>query len=109
MKRANDSFAQGFDAVLLLVADLGLVLDNVPELENAVLDLLDVGWWCDSVTTGHLLDVGLKLVTKGESLVVDELGILLRNVKGFGDEVGHAFADETVRVEVCRIGFLRQI
>lgn len=60
-ERTDDAIVKGLIAVLLLVRDLGLGLDNVPELENVVLDPGNVDRAGYVVGTRHLLDVGLEL------------------------------------------------
>ena len=76
-KRANDAFIEGLDTVLLLLADLWLRLDNVPQLQNILLDLLDVGRGDDGVAAGHLLDVGLELPDiLSHNFLVDDVALL---------------------------------
>ena len=47
--------------------------------------------------------------TRREGLVVDELGVLLSDLEGLGDQVRDIFSDEHVRVEVCRTNLLRKV
>ena len=71
VERADNSLVQSLDAVLVLVADLGLALDDVPELEHVVLDLLNVRGRRNGVAAGHFLDVGLELT----DVLADDLGV----------------------------------
>jgi hypothetical protein len=50
----------GLDTVLLLLADLRLGLDHVPELDNIVLNLLNVGCFGNMVGARHLFNVHLE-------------------------------------------------
>ena len=62
VERAYDAIVEGFDLVLLLVGDFGLRLDDTPELEHVVLDLLHVDNVLDNVVCArYLLDVCLQL------------------------------------------------
>ena len=97
---ANDTLVESLDPALLLLADLWLRLDNVPQLQNILLDLLDVGWSHDGVGTGHLLNVGLELPdVLTNDLLVDDVA-LLRDLgvrsSGEGD-----CKIESVNVAIC--------
>jgi hypothetical protein len=52
---------KGRDAVLLFLTNLRLVLDNVPELDDIILNLLDVDGTRNLVGTRHLFNVRLEL------------------------------------------------
>jgi hypothetical protein len=52
---------KGLDAVLLFLTNLGLGLDNVPELDDIVLNLLDVDGTGNLVGARHLFNVSLEL------------------------------------------------
>ena len=43
------------------------------------------------------------------SFVVDDLGILARDLEGFGDKIGNVFLNKHVRIQVCGIDLLGQI
>ena len=73
-ERTNHALVKGLDSALLLLADLRLRLDDIPELQNVFLDLLDVGWRDNGVRTCHLFDVGLELPDVfTDDLLVDDV------------------------------------
>jgi hypothetical protein len=41
-QRTDHTVIESLDAVLLLLADLGLGFDNVPELDDVILNLLNI-------------------------------------------------------------------
>ena len=45
---------ESLDVVLLLLTNLRLGFDNVPELDNVILNLLNVDWTRNLVGTHHL-------------------------------------------------------
>ena len=99
-ERPYDALIQSFDAVLLLLANLGLTLDDIPQLEHVLLNLLDVGGSRDSIAAGHLLNVGLELPdVLTNDLLVDDVA-LLRDLgvrsSGEGD-----CKIESVNVAIC--------
>ena len=58
---SNHTLIKRLDAVLLLEADSQLQLDNCPDFENIILDLLDIHSPSDGVTAGHFFNVGFQL------------------------------------------------
>ena len=42
VQRMDHAVIEGLDAILLLLASLGLGFDNVPELDDVILNLLNV-------------------------------------------------------------------
>ena len=72
LEGADDAVIEVLDLGLLLVGDLGLGLDDVPELKHVVLDLLHVGGLGDDIVRArHLLDVRLELA----DVLADDLGV----------------------------------
>ena len=72
LERADDAIIKRFDAVLLLLADLGLGLNDTPEFRNIILDLLHVGGLGDDIVRArHLLDVRLELA----DVLTNDLGV----------------------------------
>jgi len=57
-KRANDTLVKCLNAVLLLITNFWLRLDNVPELKDVILNLLNIDAAGDIVTARHFLDIG---------------------------------------------------
>ena len=82
LEGADDAVIEVLDLGLLLVGDLGLGLDDVPELKHVVLDLLHVGGLGDDIVRArHLLDVRLKLT----DVLADDLGV---DDLAFGGDLG---------------------
>ena len=61
MQRTDHTIIESLDAILLLLADLGLGFDNVPKLDDVILNLLNVDRTGYLVCTHHLFDVCLEL------------------------------------------------
>ena len=57
----DDGVVQVLDAADLFFADTWLSVNNVPKLEDAGVNFIDVDRGVDCLTAGHLLDVRLKL------------------------------------------------
>ena len=71
VKGPDDTLVQHFNATLLLLAGLGLRLDDISELGDVILNLLDIVRRRDGVTASLLLDVGFELA----HLFTDDLGV----------------------------------
>lgn len=76
-ERPYDALIQSFDAVLLLLANLGLGLHDVPELEDVLLDLLHVRRRDNGIAAGHLLHISLELAdVLAHNLLVHDVSLL---------------------------------
>ena len=76
-ERTNDALVESLDAAFLLFANLGLRLDEVPELQDVFVNLVDVDVARDGVTVGHLLDVRFELAdVLAVDFGVDDLALL---------------------------------
>ena len=58
----DHTIIQSLDTILLFLADLGLGLDDILELDDIILDHLNVDRTGDIVHTHHLLDICFELV-----------------------------------------------
>lgn len=58
---AYDTIVKGLDTILLLQANLGLGLDDVPKFKDIILDFLEGDAAGNRVTAGHFFDVRLQL------------------------------------------------
>ena len=70
VERVDDGVVQVLDSTDLFLADTRLRLDDVPKLENAGVNFVDIYWGVDRVGTGHPLDVRLEL----SDAFADDLG-----------------------------------
>jgi hypothetical protein len=74
--------------------------------KNRVREILALLGACPVVTLPIFEDL---VKTRRGGLIIDQLGILPRNVEGLGNKIGDVLANQEVRVQVSGIDFLREI
>jgi hypothetical protein len=60
-QRTDHAIIESFDTILLFLTNLRLGFDDVPELDDIILGLLNVGRTGDMVGARHLFNIRLKL------------------------------------------------